>query len=87
MKYLYIIEGQEPFLHNVPTPEDLALANEGSLQIFRFVPGSLRGEIQQYNPNSKHHVPWDVVETGVIESDGQGGLYHAPPRYSGDLTE
>lgn len=85
MKHLYITEDGTAFIHNDPTPEDLALANEGSLSIFRFVPGSLRGEIQEYNPNSTHDVPWDPVETGFIESDGEK-LYHVPPRYEGDLT-
>ena len=87
MKFLYITETGEAFIHNDPTPEDLKMANDGCLSIFRFVPGSLRGEIQEYNPNSTHSTPWDPVETGVLESDGKGSLYHVPPRYEGDLTQ
>lgn len=86
MKHIYITEDGTIFVHNEPTPEDLALADNGCLTILRIVPGSLRGEIQEYNPNSKHHVPWDVVETGCLESDGERS-YHTPPRYEGDLTK
>lgn len=80
MKHLYIFEDGTAAVHNDPTPEDLQAANEGILTIFRFVPGSLRGEIQEYNPHSKHHVPWDPVPQAQIESDGKGGLYHTLPK-------
>lgn len=77
MKYLYIFEDSTAGVHQDPTPEDYSAANEGILQIFRFVPGSLRGEIQEYNPKSSHPAKFDPVPKCRLTSDGEN-LFHEP---------
>ena len=78
MRYLYIFEDGTAAIHNDPTPTDYDCAKDGTLQIFRFVPNSLKGEIQQYNPNSSSPVPFDPVPKARITSDGKDNLFHEP---------
>jgi len=74
MKHLYIFEDGTARVHNDPTPEDIKCVEDGILQIFRFVPGSLRGEIQQCVPNAERM--FEPVPTGTLTTDGHDNLYH-----------
>jgi len=76
MKHLYIFEDGTASVHNDPTPEDLRCVEEGILQIFRFVPGSLRGEIQQCIPSSERM--FEPVPPAKLDSDNGNNLYHTP---------
>jgi hypothetical protein len=84
MRHLYIFEDGTAAVHQDPTPEDYKMADDGTLAIFRFVPGSLRGEIQEYVPDSAYPTKFEPVERGCLESDGNGGLYHTPARTEPD---
>ena len=80
MKHLYVFEDGTTGVHQDPTPEDYAAVDEGILQIFRFIPGSLRGEIQEYIPQSKHPTKFEPVQKCRLSSDGHDNLYHEPER-------
>ena len=78
MRHLYIFEDGTAAIHNEPTPEDYRCADNGILSIFRFVPGSPHGEIQQYNPNLTRPVKFEPVPKAVLTSDGDDHFFHEP---------
>lgn len=75
MKFLYITENGEAFVHNEPTPLDIQAVEDGVLTIFRFV----NNQFEEYNPTADDSKPFEPVPAGVLITQNNQAC-HVPVR-------